>query len=230
MSGKATISEQIYRVLYEDIVYQRIPCGQKLTLKVLKERFGVSHTPIREALTRLSEQGLVNYYSNCGVKVLNFTDEDIRNIYNLIAEIDSMAIRFCKEKETVKPLLIKLKIILDEGNRLLADGNISEWKDYSEHFHMAFFEYVNNPYLDRIANIVRGKVEMLSCMYYQEPNVEVINQEHIRIYEAVCEGDFDRAADMMREHLVKDTDYALAAYHAHNKSIEQAKKTEFQRN
>ena len=55
----ATLSEQIYRELYQDITEQRLRCGQKLTLKMLKERFQVSHTPIREALVRLSENGLV---------------------------------------------------------------------------------------------------------------------------------------------------------------------------
>ena len=73
MSNKITLSEQIYDELYHDITDQRLVCGQKLTLKVLKDRFNVSHTPIREALTRLSENGLVTYYSNCGVTVTEFT-------------------------------------------------------------------------------------------------------------------------------------------------------------
>ena len=52
MAGK-TLSEQIYDELYHDITRQQLRCGQKLTLNMLKERFHVSHTPIREALMRL---------------------------------------------------------------------------------------------------------------------------------------------------------------------------------
>ena len=74
MANSITLSEQIYDELYHDITDQRLVCGQKLTLKMLKERFNVSHTPIREALTRLSENGLVTYYSNCGVTVRQFTE------------------------------------------------------------------------------------------------------------------------------------------------------------
>ena len=65
--NKSTLSEQIYQILRADILSRRIPLGEKLTLKNLKEQFGVSSTPIREALTRLTEEGLVNHYSNIGV-------------------------------------------------------------------------------------------------------------------------------------------------------------------
>ena len=73
MAGK-TLSEQIYDELYHDITRQQLRCGQKLTLNMLKERFHVSHTPIREALMRLAENGLVTYYSNCGVTVIEFEE------------------------------------------------------------------------------------------------------------------------------------------------------------
>ena len=48
--NKSTLSEQIYLILRNDILTQKIPCGEKLTLKLLQERFQVSSTPIREAL------------------------------------------------------------------------------------------------------------------------------------------------------------------------------------
>ena len=62
--NKSTLSEQIYQILRSDILHQRIPLGEKLTLKNLQAQFEVSSTPIREALTRLTEDGLVRYYSN----------------------------------------------------------------------------------------------------------------------------------------------------------------------
>ena len=58
--NKSTLSEQIYQILKNDIITQEIKCGEKLTLKNLKERFQVSSTPIREALTKLTQDNLVN--------------------------------------------------------------------------------------------------------------------------------------------------------------------------
>ena len=51
--NRNTLAEQIYDILRSDILTQKIPCGEKLTLSALKERFQVSTTPIRDALTRL---------------------------------------------------------------------------------------------------------------------------------------------------------------------------------
>ena len=108
MAGQ-TLSEQIYDELYHDITDQRLVCGQKLTLKVLKDRFNVSHTPIREALMRLAENGLVTYYSNCGVTVTEFTETDIRQLFQFIGELDSMAILFCQNNFNQVPLLMDLQ-------------------------------------------------------------------------------------------------------------------------
>lgn len=211
-SSKSTLSEQIYDELYHDITDQRLICGQKLTLKVLKERFGVSHTPIREALTRLAENGLVTYYSNCGVTVTEFTEDDIRQIYRFIGELDAMAIMFCKNAFSEAPLLFELEQILKKGGALLESGEIAEWKEYSEQFHMAFYRHAQNDYLNEAAKKVRAKVEVLSCMYYQPTNVESINQCHTKIYELIQKRDFDKAADLMRTHLQYDMVYALNAY------------------
>ncbi len=212
MPNKATLSEQIYEELYHDITDQRLVCGQKLTLKMLKDRFNVSHTPIREALTRLSENGLVTYYSNCGVTVTEFTDSDIRQIFQFIGELDALAVRFCKNAFTHAPLVFELRKILENGNELLRQGKIAEWKDYSEKFHTAFYHHAQNEYLNEAAKRLRAKIEVLSCMYYQQTNVEKINEGHTAIYELVEAEEFDKAADLMRVHLQNDMVFALNAY------------------
>ncbi len=212
MASSVTLSEQIYDELYHDITNHRLSCGQKLTLKMLKERFNVSHTPIREALTRLSENGLVTYYSNCGVTVKEFTESDIRQIFQMIGELDALAIRFCKNTYSEAPLVYELEMIMKNGNELLAENKIAEWKDYSEEFHLAFYRHAQNIYLNEAASKLRSQVEVLSFYYYQPLNVEKINQRHGEIFQSVKAGDFDGAAEQMRVHLQYDMVYALNAY------------------
>ena len=81
--NKATLSEQIYTILKNDILDQSIPQGEKLTLKNLQERFATSSTPIRDALTRLTEEGLVNYYSNVGVTVIKPSEKRHQRIVSI---------------------------------------------------------------------------------------------------------------------------------------------------
>lgn len=112
MAGK-TLSEQIYDELYHDITRQQLRCGQKLTLNMLKERFHVSHTPIREALMRLAENGLVTYYSNCGVTVIEFEERDIQELYQFASEMDALAIQFCSASLNQMPLVLDLQEIIE---------------------------------------------------------------------------------------------------------------------
>lgn len=210
-----TLSEQIYDELYHDITDQRLVCGQKLTLKVLKERFHVSHTPIREALVRLAENGLVTYYSNCGVTVTEFSEDDIRQLYQFTAELDSMAILFCRNTFNCKPLLLDLQEIIDNSTRLLEANDIAAWKEYSEEFHVVFYRNAQNFYLEESAKRLRARLEVLSCIYYHEQNVEKIHQGHVAINKLVQADDFEGAAEEMRQHLQYDMAYALKAYAAY---------------
>lgn len=215
MAGQ-TLSEQIYEELYRDITSQRLACGQKLTLKMLKDRFNVSHTPIREALMRLSESRLVTYYSNCGVTVTEFTESDIRQLYQFATELDSMAIRFCSNDFNQIPLLLELQAVVEDGDKALAANDLAAWKEQSEQFHIAFYRHAQNAYLDAAAAKLRAKLEVLSCMYYDhDKNIESIHAGHKVIYELVKAGDFQQAAEKMRLHLQQDMAFALKTYHLH---------------
>ncbi len=215
MAGK-TLSEQIYDELYHDITDQRLQSGQKLTLSMLKERFQVSHTPIREALMRLSENGLVTYYSNCGVTVIKLEQKDIEELYQFAAEMDAMAIYFCANASNHMPLIMELQEIIEEGNSALEAGDFARWKQSSDRFHEAFYHHANNYYLDKTAERLRARLELMSCMYYDEKTVKKIHEGHTAMYELVCEGKFSAAATKMKKHLQVDMVYAIKAYKAKN--------------
>lgn len=220
MSSKTTLTEQIYQELYRDIIKQNFVCGQKLTLKDLKNRFGVSQTPIREALTRLTEQGLVNTYTNLGVAVIEFTDSDIRELYQCISEFDALAILFCRNAFTQAPLIYDLEQIVTAGNQCLSAGDIEGWAKYSDESHTIFYRHAQNHYLDDSARRLRAKVDLLSNMYYFNDPIhsENINRGHNEILDCIKAGDFDEAANIMRIHLQYNMVYALNAYHdAQNK-------------
>ena len=112
--NKSTLSEQIYQILRNDILTQKIPCGEKLTLKVLQERFQVSSTPIREALTRLTQDQLVSYYSNVGVREISFTADDLREIYTFMGDLDGLAIRYASASPDQEKLQAEVTEILEK--------------------------------------------------------------------------------------------------------------------
>ena len=209
--NKATLSEQIYTILKNDILDQSIPQGEKLTLKNLQERFATSSTPIRDARTRLTEEGLVNYYSNVGVTVINLSEKDIRELYQFIGDMDALAIQYASAHPEQSALLEELAHIVERTAALhdkasLSDKETQEWTTLSDRFHLVFY----NSRLARAAEKQRSQLTILSKMYQTDHAVQKeIEKSHIFIYEAYRNKGYQKASDLMKEHLKQSLEYAL---------------------
>ena len=213
--NKSTLSEQIYQILRADILSQKIPPGEKLTLKNLKEQFDVSSTPIRDALTRLTEDGLVNYYSNVGVSVISLNEQDLTELYQFMGDLDRLAILYSasypdhdviyRELDTV----IKRTSIIEE-KEVLSPEEIPQWIEYSDRFHLLFYDYCSNSRLTHAAEKLRSQLTIFSNLYETETEPQKkINRMHTEIYRAYRSGDYARAGDLMKQHLNDSLQYAL---------------------
>lgn len=212
--NKSTLSEQIYQILRSDILDQRIPLGEKLTLKKLKEQFGVSSTPIREALTRLTEEGLVNHYSNIGVNVISLTERDLTELYQFMGDLDRLAILYSAEYLNQDQICRELKSVISvtnsiESKNVLLPEDIPGWIEHSDRFHLIFYDYCSNRRLTLAAGKLRSQLTIFSNKYETEPQPQrQINQMHSRIYEAYCRKDYQEAGDLMKQHLEESLIYA----------------------
>jgi DNA-binding GntR family transcriptional regulator len=215
--NKSTLSEQIYHLLRTDILTQKIPLGEKLTLKTLQEQFGVSSTPIREALTRLSQDGLVDYSSNIGVNVISLSETDLKELYQFMGDLDRLAIFYTADhpdhekicSELYDTILITKKI---EEQNMPADL-VPLWIENSDRFHLIFYDYCNNQKLKTAAEKLRSQLTIFSNIYETQPDVQQnINQMHVSIYEAYRAGDIITAGNLMKEHLEDSLIYALKSF------------------
>lgn len=213
--NKSTLSEQIYQILRSDILNRKIPLGAKLTLKNLQERFEVSSTPIREALTRLTEDGLVRYYSNIGVNVIELTEQDLTELYQFMGDLDRLAILYSAASPNRDRILSELSeairqttVIEEKG--ILQPEDVADWITYSDRFHLIFYDYCRNSRLTHAAEKLRSQLTIFSNCYEteQEPQHN-INQMHRQIYEAYIKEDFTQAGELMKHHLEDSLQYAL---------------------
>ena len=208
--NKQTLSEQIYEILRQDILTQKIKCGTKLTLKVLLYRFEVSSTPIREALTRLSEEGLMFYYSNIGVRVLEFTSQDLREIFQFMGDLDALAVRYAAEHAKRDTLTDKLRENLEACKR---ESDTKKLLQLSDEFHLLFYEYCNNSRLKNSAERMRSQLSVASYQYEQQTdNRSHIHEEHRAIFASFARGEAEEAAAKMKAHLMHSLVYAQAVW------------------
>lgn len=87
-----TLSERVYRELRSAIIYRHILPGQQLRSEDLSRRLGVSRTPVKEALSRLRVEGLVDYTERHGFTVVNISRKDLPEIYEgqLMMELNAV--------------------------------------------------------------------------------------------------------------------------------------------
>lgn len=206
---KNTLSEQIYQILRNDILNRTIPLGEKLTLKTMQERFGVSSTPIRDAFTRLTEDGLVDYCSNVGVNVIRPDRNDLIELYQFMGDLDSLAILYSSRHPDQAQVCTSLESILQQAGQA-RQTDIQLWINDSDQFHLVFYDYCSNSRLKRTAEKQRSQLTIFSNLYETVPDMqEQISSWHSRIYDAYREGDADQAARLMREHLEQSLQFAL---------------------
>ena len=94
---KQSLVDQIYSRLREDILNLRFPLGSRINVNEIQDELGVSSTPLREALNRLQQEGLVVMENNVGASVLTLDAHDVEEIEELAFTLQSAAVRFSLE-------------------------------------------------------------------------------------------------------------------------------------
>jgi len=209
---KTTLGDQIYTILREDIISQKIKCGEKLTLKALQERFNISSTPIREAIKRLSQEGLVEHMTNVGAKVIDIKEKDIIEIYDFCSVLDSAALKYAIRNRKHKELVHELENCIKSQEIALNNNDIKSFKLHSDNFHDILYKYANNSRLYDAAKRIRSQFTILTNKYQNIVNIEnAVLSEHKELLEAIKSKDIENAASIMTRHFENAKNYLLQA-------------------
>ena len=184
---------------------------------MLKERFEVSSTPIRDALTRLTEEGLVRYYSNIGVNVISPGRTDLQELYQFMGDLDALAILYSSRSKDLSEILKELeenieltRVILEKEK--LTQEETSLWISHSDRFHLIFYDYCHNTRLAVAAGRLRSQLTIFSNAYETGSLPQTtIFRAHEEIFSLYKERHFQEAADRMRLHLEESLQFALEA-------------------
>lgn len=207
---KMTLGEQIYVILRDDIINQSIKCGEKLTLKSLQERFGLSSTPIREAIKRLSQEDLVEHVTNVGAKVVTINEKDIKEIYDFCSVLDVAALKLAMNNEKTDTAALELNNSIELQEQALKAGDMDEFKIHSDNFHDILFKYANNSRLYSACLRIRSQFTILTNIYQNYTNIEsVVFKDHKNIAKAFAEKDCAKAELLMINHFEHAKNYLL---------------------
>lgn len=199
MSLVKTFNAQIYETLRKDILDQKIGFGEKLVNHKLQKRFGVSSTPIRDAINHLYQEGLVEDISKSGAKVITFDLKSALEINEIVSMLNIGAIRIASSK----PNALELVPILEKYIALQRENiNNDDYITYDNLFHEAFFNFTQNTRYKKLYSQYQALKRLLVCLYYsdKERTKPVSIEQHQKIVEAYKLRDIYLAQDLMEKH------------------------------
>jgi GntR family transcriptional regulator of vanillate catabolism len=199
--------------LRELIVGGELAPGSRIAELAMVERLGMSRTPIRMALVRLQEEGLLESLPSGGFTVRDFSEGDIRDAIELRGTLEGLAARFAAERGVGAAVLADMRDCLDRIDAVLAppllsDAAFAVYAEQNARFHALLSEMGDSPLLTR-------QIERTATLPFASPNAFVIVQrndgperdrllvaqaQHRAAVQAIVQREGARAEALMREH------------------------------
>jgi GntR family transcriptional regulator, rspAB operon transcriptional repressor len=211
LSERRTMTDAVYDQLKTAIVELRIPPGEPLREADIAQGLSVSKTPVREALARLEQDGLVELNSFRSAVVTDYTARDLREIYELREIIEVAAARSAAESMSERGLA-DLGRIASECVRLSAEGGGPELVRLISEFDTVLFEEVQNRRIRAILANLAAHLTRIGLLTAGIPGRNAASvREHAQIYEAIERRDPEAAERFMRRHIRSVRDDQLRA-------------------
>ena len=217
-AGATSRSEAVTLQLRDMITRGDFPAGFHLQELPLAERMGVSRTPIREALTALAKEGLLEPGPRRGYKVRTFAFEDVLDAYEMRACLEGTACRLLAEQGLSEQRIRALRDLLDLGDQLLERGRFTAvehapWADMNVALHGLLVEATGNALLGTFVQQT-GRVPLASArdvhwFRLDQENYAAVQQaqrDHHEIVQAIVKRQAGRAEARMREHVYLSRD------------------------
>ncbi len=201
------VREAVYRHLKDLLLSGRFAPGERLSEPLLAQDLGVSRTPVREALMRLAEEGLVELVPGKGARVKAFTPEEVEEVYGVRALLEGEAAREAALRVTPWELaeLSRMLRAIDEAPR----------EDYPEQmrrdleFHRALVRLSGNRTLYRLYEDLLATLALARSALPTLSQDEATRREHRAILEALSRRDPEGARRAVEAHVYRFRDLVV---------------------
>lgn len=193
--------QRIEAALTEEISVGELTPGMRLDEVKLAERFGVSRTPIREALNRLTAQGILVPGEKRGVFVAEYSREELAQIFEAMHEIEAACARIASQRLS---LLARSDIEHAQAECMSAAqaGDRPGYLRANEAFHLAIYQATRNPYMAEIATEFRRRTGPFRAKKFETAQDLIDSAEsHRELIENIFSEDSNTASNGMRSHM-----------------------------
>ncbi len=198
-TGRA--SDRAYETLRQEILHWRLAPGTVLGEVEQAARLGISRTPLREALSRLAAEGLVEAQSGRGLVVASVSPDAVRELFELREALETTAAALAATRRDPEPFAA-LAVEFDGAARLVEQGELEAYYALVARFDEAIDASIGNPYLESALRGVRTHLLRIRRLSQDAPARLVrAAAEHRTIAEAIRDGDAELARHATHVHL-----------------------------
>lgn len=196
--NRSFMREEVYNTLLGWIMEGELRPGEKLLDKELAESMGVSRTPVREALRRLEDKGLVESAANRWTRVSEVSIDEPVKIYPIIWNLEELAVSQAIDVMTGEDFTI-MEQANEKLRKALAEENPVEASLADIQFHKVFIKRSGNYHLVSILHDLKISYRRVEVTYFEkDASGKYSLDEHYRILEALHLGDLQQAQTMIR--------------------------------
>ncbi len=223
----ATLSDEVFQALVNDILSGAAKPGTRLDEPSICRKFGVSRTPIREALRRLSGTGLVEVTPRKGVTVARIEVEQLHDMFEALAEFEGLCARLSAVRMTT--LERKRLELLNAGRqKKIADGD-HNFAELNNEFHQFIYRGAHNSSIASVTRSFRQRLAPFRALQFVPGHTEYSFHEHDGIVQAIVGSDPDRAYSLMRDHVTGTGLQVIEHFSQREESASPRAKTRIQR-
>ena len=196
------LSEHLRESIEEEIATGRLPPGYRLEEAELARRFGVSRTPIREALRSLLGEGLVENRPRRGSVIAQLTPQRVFEMFEVMSELEAMCVRLAARRMSDEDLRA-----IEAAHSACSDAetrrDLDAYFHANERFHFALYAASHNAFLFEQALSVQRKLRPYRRLQLRARNrLQRSLAEHQTILGALAAGDVDLAIQSVRNHVM----------------------------
>ena len=212
LEGKSpSLEEMVYAQLEDEILSGAFSGGESLTEKSLSERLGVSRTPVRGALHRLAEDGLVEISPNRGAVVVGINADDLVDIYSIRMRLEGLASSSAAKRISEEELKA-LSESVELAEFYIQRKDTEHLKELDTAFHSIIYKASGNRLLSKTLSELHKKIRAYRKLSMATPGrLEKTALEHREIYKAIAEGDSERADKLTSLHIERALENILLA-------------------
>ncbi len=198
---RRSLVDQVHLFLVQRIQNRSLQPGERLNIEELAREFDVSRTPVREAISRLMQEGLVVQNHNAGPCVASFTKEQELDVIRANMELFRCVFAFLPETEDPDGLIRELEDHIQDQRQAFAQDDSDAFHASSVRFHTALIERCCNQTICQFAMQTQRQMNMFALYFQVEDNYrEKSIEDHQEILDRIRRGAWEEAAVLMKQH------------------------------